>query len=94
MATLLVCQAGGRLGYDGRSGVIHHCFYVAATAAHITSPQLRGMRVDKGCLHHVAQGITVGTHLLFVHLLRPSPGREVSPCSLSQPPFPDSYSSC
>lgn len=60
--------------------MIRHCFYVTATvlAAHITSLQLtfategagaRGMRVDEGYLHRVAQGITVGTRLLFVHLL-------------------------
>lgn len=57
-----------------------HCFYVAATVlgAHITSSQLRfdtdgaairGILAYKGRLHCVAQGITVGTHLLFAHLL-------------------------
>ena len=74
MATLLVCQAALA------EVVCFYCFYVAATVlgAHITSPQLcfategadvSGMLADNACLQRVAQGLTVGTHLLFVHLL-------------------------
>ena len=53
------------------------CFHVAAAVlgAHITSRQLSvategagvcGMLPDNGFLHHVAQGVAVGTHLLFI----------------------------